>query len=206
MASGWWALGGVVLGFILAQAAFIAREVTAQRGRWAALRAEIIFAGHQARGHLSPAGAAATLMRIPLAAHEEALPALLAAGVVTQREMLVLYRFASTVDEFNRGLDLVQEARGNQPRFENEVERNALKAARLVAGDAGGITTHYDRALGVAEDRVRRGWWAVAWGLFSGPTDAHTVREAEGREIIDTPRQAEVKAFLARLKAVGAGR
>jgi hypothetical protein len=209
MATGWWALGGVVLGavlgFILAQVALIAREVSAQRGRWAALRAEIVFAGHQSRGYLSPAGAAATLMRIPLKAHEEALPALLAAGVVSQRETLVLYRFAATAEEFNRGLDRAQDARGDQRRFQDEAGRNDLKAARLMAGDAGAIVTHYDRALGVAEDRARRGWWATACSAFLGPKDVHMVHEAEAREIINTPTQAEVQALAARVRAAARG-
>ena len=65
MSSGVWALGGVLLGFLLAQGAQIAREVAAQRGRWAALRAEIIYAGYLARGYIGLDARAAPLMRVP---------------------------------------------------------------------------------------------------------------------------------------------
>jgi hypothetical protein len=129
----WWALVGVVLGFILSAGKdwFVRRW--RRKAHWAALRAEIEYCCHLAKTYLQD-DIAAPLYRLPTAAYAHAFSALLADGVPTEPETRTIIQFFTEAHTLNRGLDLAQAARerDDKPARQAEFARNRLKAERLV--------------------------------------------------------------------------
>ena len=143
-------LAGVVLGFCLLWVKEWWTNRRAYRAHWAALATEAEICREHADVYLQDRVAAPSY-RLPTRAFENSLPPLLSAGKVNPEELRVLTEFSLHVETFNRGLDQVNEARGDVEKLGAEFNRNILKAQRLTAGD----DTLYSRARQVLAERTR---------------------------------------------------
>jgi hypothetical protein len=101
---------GVVLGFVLSQAAEACKRRKRRKAHFGALRAEIELCREFAQTYLS-SDKKLPLYRLPTKTYETALPALLADGVLKELEVRVLTEFFAQVETLNRGLDQAQDMR-----------------------------------------------------------------------------------------------
>jgi hypothetical protein len=116
--SPWWqlwvpvvgALAGAVVGFLLSQGVEWCRRRNLRRAHWAALRAELEFCCQRAETYLRHDEPKAPLYRLPTTAYASVFPELVRDAKVTETEMAPLMRFFTEVEDFNRGLGLVQAA------------------------------------------------------------------------------------------------
>lgn len=144
-------LAGVVIGFCLPLAKEWWTNRRRRKAHWAALETEAEICREHADIYLADQVAAPSY-RLPTRAFENSLPPLLAAGQLGVEEFRVLTEFFLQVETFNRGLDQVNEARGDVEKLNAEYGRNRLKAARLTVGD----DTLYTRARQVLVRRQER--------------------------------------------------
>lgn len=155
----WWheyrqvvaALAGVVVGFCLLSAKEWWINRRQRKAHWAALETEAEICREHADIYLADKVAAPSY-RLPTRAFENSLPPLLAAGQLGAEELRILTEFFLQVETFNRGLDQVNEARGDVDKLNAEYGRNLLKAARLTVG----ADTLYTRARLVLVRRTRK--------------------------------------------------
>jgi hypothetical protein len=126
------ALAGVLLGSAISYGVEGLRRGQRRRAHWAALRAEIDYCLWRAETYEADK-IPAPLYRLPTVTYSSSLPALLGDGVVSESEVRALIAFFSEVETLNRGLDLVQAARGDQQTMQAEYERNLLKIRSLLA-------------------------------------------------------------------------
>jgi hypothetical protein len=126
---------GIVLGFLLGQLAGWIERRRRVRGHLGALAAEVDVCERLAGAYLADP-VAAPLFRLPEAAFSASFPALLTEGVINRLEARQLSEFRGAVQEINRGLDIVSEARAanNTTLLQAEVSRLILKCRNLLDG------------------------------------------------------------------------
>ena len=125
---------GVLFGFVLS----IAREWWQRKRKyaaaWAAIAAESEYCRQLAERYLGDA-LRAPLYRLPTTAHGNALPVLLADGLLVKEEVAALIQFVAEVEEFNRGLDRCSDA-ADETALDRECERSKILAHRLSGSGA----------------------------------------------------------------------
>jgi hypothetical protein len=157
--SPWWqpwvpvvgALAGAVVGFLLSQGVEWCRRRNLRRAHWAALRAELEFCCQRAETYLRHDEPKAPLYRLPTTAYASAFPELIRDAKVAETEMAPLMRFFTEVEDFNRGLGLVQAAldRNDDKKRDAEIRRNLSKAQMLVPPPVGSVDGYYQPARAV---------------------------------------------------------
>jgi hypothetical protein len=157
--SPWWqlwvpvvgALAGAVVGFLLSQGVEWCRRRNLRRAHWAALRAELEFCCQRAETYLRHDEPKAPLYRLPTTAYASAFPELVRDAKVTETEMAPLMRFFTEVEDFTRGLGLVQAAleRNDDKKRDAEIRRNFSKAQMLVPPPVGRVDGYYQPARAV---------------------------------------------------------
>jgi hypothetical protein len=123
---------------------------------WSAMSAEVGLCAGLARTYTAASTPSSPLWRLSTIVYYNAFPALLADGVVQGSETASIVRFYSQVEQINRGLDYVHDAR-NGPRFEQEKGRLWDKARNLVdpaCPDPGG--PYYDPVRTLIERHIRQ--------------------------------------------------
>lgn len=135
MQAPWWfpaltALIGTVVGFLLLQSKDWWTRRQRHKAHWGALRAELEFCRRFAETY-EDHKVAAPLYRLPTIFYRNSLPALLGDGAVVEADAEPIIAFFCEVETVNRGLDLADAARGDDPKLAAEVTRNLLKTPRL---------------------------------------------------------------------------
>jgi hypothetical protein len=123
---------GVVLGFLLNEGKNLLLRRRKHRAYWAALRTEIEYARGRAQMYVDDR-IMAPLYRLPTKAFDRCYSELLADGALKDAEATALMAFYAEVETFNRGLDRVGAAEGDNA-LQMEYSRNLLKAQQLVSG------------------------------------------------------------------------
>lgn len=145
---------GVVLGFVLSEVREACRRYKRRKAHFGALRAEIELCREFAQTYLA-SDKKAPLYRLPAKTYESSLPALLADGVLKEKEVRDLTEFFAQVETLNRGLDQAQEmrAKGEQQLLNEEISRNVVKAEKLVPIEARS-PSFYERARKIVDDHL----------------------------------------------------
>ncbi len=120
----------VIVGFVLGLIASCLERRRQRKGCKASLKAEIKYCGKAACDYLG-GGVSAPLYRLPIVAWENACPVLLAAGVFAEDQVESLLKFYNAVETFNRGLDQIDAAIGDDNKFQVEGNRLKLKAKAI---------------------------------------------------------------------------
>jgi hypothetical protein len=142
---------GVVLGYGAAELREYFRRKHERRGHFEALAVEIELCGELTAAYLA-SSVQTPAYRLPARAYETAFPAILAAGVLSMREIDALTRFYINVHSFNLAIDqaqatLMKREEDRPPeRLGQEVRRAELKAIKLRKGEA---PNQYDDAMAV---------------------------------------------------------
>jgi hypothetical protein len=112
---------GAVLGYVSARLRDWHERKRTQRGHLEALKAEILICSAIAEWYLRERYMAPAY-RVPLIAYEKSLPALLAEGLLSEKDTSAIIHFYVTGRSLNLCLDLAQEARGDdvEPPFRLE--------------------------------------------------------------------------------------
>jgi hypothetical protein len=128
-----WLWGVVSLFLGLAVPVYIARQLrrVERRGEVIAMLVEI----EETRARLNSyttQNIMAPLYRLPSSNLKLALPKLIGAGPLTNREIDTLIRYANKVDEINRGLDRASDE-SDDCTLRREYERNCAKATEMLS-------------------------------------------------------------------------
>lgn len=149
----------VLLGFVLAYLPKYFDRKRKLKTHWCAIRAEIEMCKEKGKILLIN-GKESPLYRLPVVAFETSFPILLAEGIVTEDELLVLGRFSGQVQDINRGLDSAAEMYkvGDEQRRKKEHNRNCLKVKTLVH-DKNGKESLYKSAKKIVDSKISLWWW-----------------------------------------------
>jgi hypothetical protein len=145
---------GVVFGFVLSETKEACHRRQRRKARFGALRAEIELCRETAQTYLA-SDKKIPLYRLPTNTYENSLPALLADGVLKEKEVSGLTEFFAQVETLNRELNQAQEMRekGEQQLLSEEISRNIVKAKRLVPVEERS-PSFYDRARRIVDDHL----------------------------------------------------
>lgn len=162
----WYQSNEVIAAFVGAASAFFLvvtydwlRSRRRRRAHFSALRAEMEYCHDLAQTYLRDR-VAAPLYRLPTVAYANSLPALLADAALNETDTRNLLAFFNEVETLNRGLDQAEGARliadqaERDAKFADELDRNRLKAERLVSLESLS-PSYYDRAKSVIDSRLR---------------------------------------------------
>jgi hypothetical protein len=146
-------LVGVVAGFIIATAVTWLDRKRRLKTHWSVIRAELELCRERAQTLLDDPKHS-PLYRLPTWAHEVSFPVLLAEGVVTEDEALVLGRCFAQIQDLNRGLDQAADAlaANDAAGILRESGRNQIKAKAL-------LDEFYPPARAVVDAKIALRWW-----------------------------------------------
>ena len=131
--SGWFGLGGVIIGAVITQGIAWFQRRKRHRAYWSAMSAEIDLCNGLSKAYVRDE-VQAPLYRLPTIAYDKGFEALLADGVVSEEEASGILRFYSQVVQINRGLDYAHAA--TEPgaaagALSEQASRLKLKATNL---------------------------------------------------------------------------
>jgi hypothetical protein len=150
------AIVAVFLGFMLNRGVTQRDRRRRLDAHWAALDVESAMGADRAkwfRRDLREKMIGRPLYRLPTAAFDTSLPALLAEGALSRDELQALSEFGLLVHEINRGLDRAADAPDDKVR--DEVSRVDLKCAHLLEAHDG-FDAYIDRARKAIRPHLRR--------------------------------------------------
>jgi hypothetical protein len=144
-----------VVGFLLANMQRWWQRKRTLKAHWEAIRAEMTLVKEKAETLINTP-VMAPLYRLPVVAVQTAFPILLAEGSLREREALAVGRYASQVEDINRGLDYAaSRAMGTDTiGLSNEYGRVVLKTRDLTDGPNGNMSL-FDIAKSVVDERLR---------------------------------------------------
>ncbi|MDO9461227.1 MAG: hypothetical protein Q7N95_14115 [Alphaproteobacteria bacterium] len=140
-------IAGVIVGFVLSLLPLFLERRRQRKGCKASLKAEIKHCGKAACDYLGD-GVSAPLYRLPIVAWENAYPVLLAAGVFAEGQVESLLKFYNAVETFNRGLDQIDAAIGDDKKIPKENDMLQLKnRLQLKAKAISSCSDYYSAAI-----------------------------------------------------------